>query len=164
MRDKKIAVVLDNARFHHAKALTDLYAPGRAPGRITPIYMPPYAPDLGSHRTRLKRRQEQYRQPPHTRPGEHLRSLHRLHHQPHLRLRLRAPPSHTTTHRSCLIPAISPISPSILQIVGNSKPDRRAHSAPTSANPFLSKADEWRNGIQVGVIYHRKQRSSPGFD
>ena len=28
---KKIAVVLDNARFHHAKALTDLYAPGQAP-------------------------------------------------------------------------------------------------------------------------------------
>ena len=42
---KKIAVVLDNARFHHAKALTDLCAPGRALERITPIYMPPYAPD-----------------------------------------------------------------------------------------------------------------------
>ena len=35
---KKIAVVLDNARFHHAKALNDLYAPGRALERITPIY------------------------------------------------------------------------------------------------------------------------------
>ncbi len=53
---------------------------------------------------------------------------------------------------------------SILQIVGNSKPDRRAHSAPTSAKPSLFKADEWRNGIQVRIIYHRKQRSSPGFD
>ena len=42
---KKIAVVLDNARFHHVKALTDLYAPGRVLKRITPIYMPPYAPD-----------------------------------------------------------------------------------------------------------------------
>ena len=42
---KKIAVVLDNASFHHAKALTDLYATGRALERITPIYMPPYAPD-----------------------------------------------------------------------------------------------------------------------
>ena len=41
---KKIAVVLDNARFHHAKALTDLYAPGRALERITPIYMPPPTP------------------------------------------------------------------------------------------------------------------------
>ena len=104
---KKIAVVLDNARFHHAKALNDLYAPGQALERITPIYMPPYAPDLGSHRTRVERRQEQCRQPPARHPGEHLRGLHRLHHQPHLRLRLRAPPSHTITHRSCLIPAIS---------------------------------------------------------
>ena len=41
---KKIAVVLDNARFHHAKTLTDLYAPGRALERITPIYMPPPTP------------------------------------------------------------------------------------------------------------------------
>ena len=41
---KKIAVVLDNARLHHAKALTDLYAPGRALERITPIYIPPLCP------------------------------------------------------------------------------------------------------------------------
>ena len=34
----KIAVVLDNARFHHAKALTSLYEPGEALDRITPIY------------------------------------------------------------------------------------------------------------------------------
>ena len=53
---KKIAVVLDNARFHHTKALTDLYAPGQALKRITPIYMPPYAPDPGTHRTRTGRR------------------------------------------------------------------------------------------------------------
>ena len=104
---KKIAVVLDNARFHHARALTDLYAPGQALERITPIYLPPYAPDLGSHGTRVERRQEQHRQPPTRHPGENLHGLHHLHHQPHLRLRPRAPPSHTTTHRSCLIPAIS---------------------------------------------------------
>ena len=42
---EKIAVVLDNARFHHAKALTGLYEPGRLLERITPIYLPPYAPD-----------------------------------------------------------------------------------------------------------------------
>ena len=53
---KKIAVVLDNARFHHAKVLNDLYAPGQALERITPIYMPPYAPDPGTHRTRTGRR------------------------------------------------------------------------------------------------------------
>ena len=42
---EKIAVVLDNARFHHAKALTVLYEPGRLLERITPIHPPPYAPD-----------------------------------------------------------------------------------------------------------------------
>ena len=41
----KIAVVLDNARFHHAKALTGLHGPGRLLERITPIHLPPYAPD-----------------------------------------------------------------------------------------------------------------------
>ena len=61
---KKIAVVLDNARFHHAKALNDLYAPGQALERITPIYMPPLRPDPGSHRTHTGCRQSQHRQPP----------------------------------------------------------------------------------------------------
>ena len=42
---EKIAVVLDNARFHHAKALTGLYEPGRLLERIMPIHLPPYAPD-----------------------------------------------------------------------------------------------------------------------
>ncbi|TFH53227.1 hypothetical protein E4J66_04725, partial [Actinomyces viscosus] len=41
----KIAVVLDNAGFHHAKAVTDLYEPGQALERVRPIYLPPYAPD-----------------------------------------------------------------------------------------------------------------------
>ena len=41
----KIAVVLDNAGFHHAKTVTDLYEPGQALERIKPIYLPPYAPD-----------------------------------------------------------------------------------------------------------------------
>ena len=41
----EIAVVLDNARFHHAKALTGLHEPGRLLERITPVYLPPYAPD-----------------------------------------------------------------------------------------------------------------------
>lgn len=43
--NNRIAVVLDNARFHHAKALTNLYKPGQTLERITPIYLPPYAPD-----------------------------------------------------------------------------------------------------------------------
>ena len=42
---EKIAVVLDNARFHHARALTGLHGPGRLLERITPIHLPPYAPD-----------------------------------------------------------------------------------------------------------------------
>ena len=42
---EQIAVVLDNARFHHAKALTGLYEPGRLLERITPVHLPPYAPD-----------------------------------------------------------------------------------------------------------------------
>ena len=41
----KISVVLDNAGFHHARAVTNLYEPGEALERITPIYLPPYAPD-----------------------------------------------------------------------------------------------------------------------
>ena len=42
---EKIAVVLDDARFHHAKALTALYEPGQLLERIMPIHLPPYAPD-----------------------------------------------------------------------------------------------------------------------
>ena len=42
---EKIAVVPDDARFHHAKALTGLHEPGRLLERITPIHLPPYAPD-----------------------------------------------------------------------------------------------------------------------
>ena len=41
----KIAVVPDNARPHHARALTGLHEPGRLLERITPIHPPPYAPD-----------------------------------------------------------------------------------------------------------------------
>ena len=66
----------------------------------------PVRPRPQPHGTRTGRRQEQHRQPPTRHPGENLHGLHHLHHQPHLRLRPRAPPSHTTTHRSCLIPAI----------------------------------------------------------
>ena len=44
-REEKIAVVPGGARFHHAKMLTGLYEPGRLLERITPIHLPPYAPD-----------------------------------------------------------------------------------------------------------------------
>ena len=42
---EKITVVLDNARSHHARALTGLHEPGRLLERITPVFLPPYAPD-----------------------------------------------------------------------------------------------------------------------
>jgi transposase len=42
---RKITVVLDNASFHHAKDLTGLFSPGEALDGITPIFLPPYAPD-----------------------------------------------------------------------------------------------------------------------
>ncbi|WP_415635170.1 transposase [Propionibacterium acidifaciens] len=42
---EKIAVVPDNARFHHAKALTGLHEPGQLLERITTIFLPPYTPD-----------------------------------------------------------------------------------------------------------------------
>ncbi len=41
----KIAVVLDNARFHHAKALKNTLAPGGQFENLRLIYLPPYAPD-----------------------------------------------------------------------------------------------------------------------
>ncbi|WP_455130784.1 hypothetical protein, partial [Propionibacterium acidifaciens] len=40
----KTAVVPDNARSHHAKMLAGLYGPGRLLERITPVFLPPYAP------------------------------------------------------------------------------------------------------------------------
>lgn len=42
---EKIAAVLDNASFHHAKDLTKLFSPGEILENITPIFLPPYAPD-----------------------------------------------------------------------------------------------------------------------
>lgn len=42
---RKIAAVLDNASFHHAKDLTRLFSPGEALQQILPIFLPPYAPD-----------------------------------------------------------------------------------------------------------------------
>ena len=41
----KTAIALDNARFHHARALTGLHQPGQLLERITPVFLPPYAPD-----------------------------------------------------------------------------------------------------------------------
>lgn len=45
INSEKIAVVLGNAGFHYAKAVTELFRPGQQLERITPIFLPPYAPD-----------------------------------------------------------------------------------------------------------------------
>ena len=93
---EKIAVVLDNARFHHAKNLTRLFEQGEALDRITPIYLPPYAPDHNpvehvwntakGHIANLQR----------DTPEETFYRVHQLHHEPGVRLRLRTP-SHDHT-------------------------------------------------------------------
>ena len=41
----KIAVVLDNAAFHHARALKEMLEPGGQFENLRLIYLPPYAPD-----------------------------------------------------------------------------------------------------------------------
>ena len=43
--NEKTAVVLDNAGFYHAKAVTDLYEPRQALEQVKPIHLPPHVPD-----------------------------------------------------------------------------------------------------------------------
>ena len=68
----KIAVVPDNARSHHAKALTGLHEPGRLLERITPTHPPPYAPDHQPRRARPEHGQEQHHHHPARDPEETL--------------------------------------------------------------------------------------------
>ncbi|WP_415635224.1 transposase [Propionibacterium acidifaciens] len=79
----KIAVVPDNARSHHAKALTGLYEPCRLLERITPVFLPPYAPDHNpaehvrntakNNTTTIQHEtpKKPSARPPHTSPAEH---------------------------------------------------------------------------------------------
>ena len=60
----KIAVVPDNARPHHAKALTGLHGPGQLLERITTIFLPPYVPDHQPGRARPEHGQERHRHHP----------------------------------------------------------------------------------------------------
>ena len=103
---KKIAVVLDNARLHHAKALTDLYAPGQEPGRITPIYMPALRP-------RYRVPPSTHGTPPEPAPPTPAHPPRRTPSRPSPPTPPTTPstttsstPNHTTTHRPCLTPAI----------------------------------------------------------
>ena len=80
----KTAIALDNARFHHARALTGLHQPGQLLERITPIHPPPYAPDhtirsstsgtrpgTTSRTFSARPPKKPSARPPHTSPAEH---------------------------------------------------------------------------------------------
>ena len=102
----KIAVVLDNARFHHAKALTALYEPGRLLERITPVFLPPYAPDhnpvehvWNAARNNIATIQRET-------PRRNPRRVRLTRHRPHRRLRLRTPPTPRNRKRSCSMTAM----------------------------------------------------------
>ncbi|WP_455130832.1 transposase [Propionibacterium acidifaciens] len=103
---EKIAVVLDNARFHHAKALTDLHEPGRLLERITPIHPPPYAPDHQPGRARPEHRQEQHHHHPARDPRRNHHRIRPTRHRPHRRPQLRTPPTPRNQKRFCFMTAI----------------------------------------------------------
>ena len=88
---EQIAVVPDNARFHHAKALTGLHEPGRLLERITPVFLPPYAPDHQPGRARPERGQERHRHHPARDPRRNPRNIRLTRHRPNIRPRLRTP-------------------------------------------------------------------------
>ncbi|ERK60707.1 hypothetical protein HMPREF0682_1038 [Propionibacterium acidifaciens F0233] len=90
-RGGKIAVVPDNARPHHARALTGLHGPGRLLERITTIFLPPYVPDHQPGRARPERGQERHRHHPARGPRRNPRRIRPTHHRPNIRPRLRAP-------------------------------------------------------------------------
>ena len=89
---EKIAVVPDNARFHHAKALTALHEPGRLLERITPIYPPPYAPDHNPAEHVRNAAKNNTATIQHETPRRNPRHVRLIHRQPNIRPRLRAPP------------------------------------------------------------------------
>jgi len=103
--NEKIAVVLDNAGFHQAKAVTDLYEPGQALERIKPIHLPPCAPDHNPTEHVWNTAKDHIANIQHDTPRTNLDRIHQLHHQPHLRLQLRTPTNHTTRRKPCLTPA-----------------------------------------------------------
>ncbi|ERK53302.1 hypothetical protein HMPREF0682_2633 [Propionibacterium acidifaciens F0233] len=89
---EKIAVVLDKARFHHAKALTGRHEPGQPLERITPIHLPPVRARPQPGRARPERGQEQHRHHPARDPRRNPRRVRPTRHRPRLRPRLRTPP------------------------------------------------------------------------
>ena len=102
----KTAVVPDNARPHHARALTGLHEPGRLLERITTIFLPPYVPDHQPGRARTERGQERHRHHPARDPRRNPRSIRPTRHRTHRRPRLRTPPAPRNQKRSCSMTAI----------------------------------------------------------
>ena len=98
---EKIAVVLDNARFHHAKALTGLYEPGRLLERITPIHLPPYAPDHNPVEHVRNAAKNNIATIQHETPRRNPRRVRLIRHWPRRRPRLRTPPTPRNQKRSC---------------------------------------------------------------
>ena len=97
---------LNNARLHHAKALTGLYQPGRLLERITLYFPAAVRARPQPRRARLEHCQKQYRGHPARDPGPDLRSIRLIYHRTHRRLRLRTPTQTQTRNRSCFMIAI----------------------------------------------------------
>ena len=138
----KIAVVFDDAGFHHAKAVTDLYEPGQALERIKPIHLPPCAPRPQPHGARLEHRQGPHLKHPARHPGTDPLGLHQIHHQPHLRLRLRTPTNHTTRRKPRLTPAIP--------LPGNPHPQPPRRRAPRHDNGWRAGRASMRTSGSQG--------------
>ena len=102
---EKIAVVLDNARFHHAKALTGLHEPGRLLERIMPIHLPPYAPDHNPTEHVWNAAKNNIANIQRETPRRNFRRVRLTHHRPHRRLRLRTPPTPRNQKRFCFTTA-----------------------------------------------------------
>jgi len=113
----RIAVVLDNARFHHAKALTSLYQPGQLLERITPVFLPPYAPDHNPVEHVWNTAKNNIANIQHETPRTDFRSFRLIRHRTHLQLRLRTPTQTPTNNRSCFMTAIHPMNKSLCFII-----------------------------------------------
>ena len=103
----KIAVVLDNARSHHAKMLAGLHQPGQL--LDTPIHLPPYAPDHNPVEHVRNAAKNNIATIQHETPRRNLRRVRLIRHRPRLRLRLRAPPTPRNQKRFCFMTAIPSI-------------------------------------------------------
>ena len=103
---EKIAVVPDNARSHHARALTALYEPGQLLERITTIFLPPYAPDHNPAEHVWNTAKNNIANIQHETPRRNPRRIRLIRHRPNTRPRIRTPPTPRNQKRSCFMTAI----------------------------------------------------------